>query len=134
GIYISRDAGDNWQRIGKPLESDFGFVVSCAKALPGQAFFVPLNGESRITSGGGFQVQKWTDSTRKFTPLIGRTKFPGDFGNHREGLACDNLESPGIYAGTSTGQVFYSVTGGKTWDQIPFSFPGIHSVSVANPA
>lgn len=134
GIYISRDAGDNWKRVGKPLGSDFGFVVACAKSLPGRAFFIPLNGESRLTSDGGFQVQQWTDSTKKFTPLIGRQQFPGDFGNHREGLACDALESPGIYAGTNTGQLFFSPNAGKSWSRIPFDFPGIHSVSVANPS
>lgn len=134
GIYVSRDAGDNWKHVGKPLGSDFGFVVATARSLPGKAFFVPLHGEKRLTMSGGFQVQQWSESTKKFSPLMPASRFPGDFGNHREGLACDNLPVAGIYAGTSTGQLFVSANAGKSWDKVPFDFPGIHSVSVSNPA
>ncbi len=134
GIYVSRNAGDSWQHIGTALKSDFGFVVATARALPGRAFFVPLHGENRLTPNGGFQVVQWREDTKKFGPLMPPTRFPGDYGNHREGLACDDLDTPGIYAGTTSGQLLFSSNAGKSWDSVPFQFPGIHSVAVANPA
>lgn len=131
GIYVSHNAGERWDRIGKSLSDDFGFVVATARALPGRAFFVPLKGEARVTFGGGFQVHQWSDSTKKWSTLMPPSRFPGDFGTHREGLACDTLDPAGIYAGTTTGQLFVSPDAGKSWSQIPFQFPAIHSVSVA---
>ena len=134
GIYVSHNAGERWQRIGKPLDDDFGFVVATAKSLPGRAFFVPLRGQPRVTLRGGFQVYQWNDASKKWSTLMPPTRFPGDFGTHREGLACDALDPAGIYAGTTTGQLFFSANAGKSWDQVPFQFPTIHSVSLSSPA
>ena len=134
GIYVSHNAGDRWERIGKPLDDDFGFVVATAKSLPGRAFFVPLMGEARLTSRGGFQVYQWNESTKKWSTLMPPSRFPGDYGTHREGLACDALDPAGIYAGTTTGQLFASPDAGKSWSQLPYQFPAIHSVSVAGPS
>ncbi len=133
GIYVSRNAGERWERIGKSLDDDFGFVVATAKNLPGRAFFVPVHGENRLTYHGGFQVYQWNDSTRKWSTLMPPSRFPGDYGTHREGMACDGLDPTGIYVGTTTGQLFVSPDAGKTWGQAPFQFPAIHSVAVAGP-
>lgn len=132
GIYISHNAGDRWERIGKSLDDDFGFVVATAKTAPGRAFFVPLRGESRVTFGGGFQVYQWTEATKKWKTLMPPSRFPGDYGTHREGMACDALDPAGIYVGTTTGQLFVSADVGKSWNQVPYQFPAIHSVSVAS--
>jgi hypothetical protein len=132
GIYVSHNAGDQWERIGKSLDDDFGFVVASAKSLPGRAFFVPLRGEARLTARGGFQVYQWNESTKKWKTLMPPTRFPGDYGTHREGLACDALDPAGIYVGTTTGQLFVSPDAGASWNQVPFQFPAIHSVSIAS--
>ncbi|HKS59895.1 MAG TPA: hypothetical protein VJS68_03865 [Thermoplasmata archaeon] len=132
GIYVSRNSGERWERIGKSLDDDFGFVVATAKTLPGRAFFVPLLSEPRVTSRGGFQVYQWTESTKQWKTLMPSSRFPGDFGTHREGLACDTLDPAGIYVGTTTGQLFVSPDAGKSWNQVPYQFPAIHSVSVAS--
>jgi photosystem II stability/assembly factor-like uncharacterized protein len=49
----------------------------------------------------------------------------------REGLATDGNDEPGLYFGTSTGQVFASVDEGDTWTEIASYLPGIRSVEVA---
>jgi photosystem II stability/assembly factor-like uncharacterized protein len=134
GIYVSRNAGERWERIGKSLEDDFGFVVASPKSRPGRAYFVPLHGEQRLTFGGGFQVQEWNDSSNEWKALMPPSRFPGDYGTHREGIACDPRDPPGIYVGTTTGQVFVSPDAGATWDRLPFQFPAIHSVAVQDPA
>ena len=49
----------------------------------------------------------------------------------REGMAIDDLDTPGLYFGTSTGQVFASADEGDTWNEIASYLPGIASVEVA---
>lgn len=134
GIYVSHNAGAKWERMGKTLKDDFGFGVASAKSLPGKAFFIPLAGESRTTYGGGLQVHQWSEATKKWTTLMPASRFPGNYANHREGIACDALDPAGIYVGTTTGQLIVSPDSGKSWNQVPFQFPAIHSVSISNPA
>ena len=133
GMYVSHDRMDSWVRIGKPLGDDFGFGVSSPASAPGKAYFVRLDGPARVTGEGYFQVHEWNDRAGKWRKLVSPGAFPGHFGVHREGVTTDNLEPPGIYVGTTTGQLFVSPDAGKTWRLIQYLFPGIHSVSVANP-
>lgn len=133
GVYVSHDRMSSWKRIGKPLGDDFGFCVASPASAPGKAYFVRLDGRARVTGEGHFQVQEWTDKTRKWRKLLSSKAFPGHFGVQREGIATDNLAPAGIYVGTTTGQVFVSPDAGRTWKQVPFQFPAIHSVSVSNP-
>ncbi len=49
----------------------------------------------------------------------------------REAMAVDNLEQPGIYAGTDTGQLFYSRDEGDTWELLADYLPPIVSVETA---
>ncbi|MGA8603985.1 MAG: hypothetical protein WB788_02830 [Thermoplasmata archaeon] len=133
GMYVSHDRMEKWIRIGKPLGDDFGFSVASPVASPGRAYFVRLDGMARVTGEGHLQVHEWNDKTRKWRKLLSPTAFPGHFGVQREGIATDNLRPAGIYVGTTTGQLFVSPDAGKTWKLVPFQFPGIHSVSIANP-
>jgi photosystem II stability/assembly factor-like uncharacterized protein len=133
GIYVSRDAGDSWDHMGKVLGDDFGFAVASAPASPGSAFFVPLASETRAMSGHGFHLSRWSESSRKFSQLRA-PGVNGEFGMHREGLATDALDPTGVYVGASTGQLFYSADAGRRWAVVPYQFPGIHSVSTSSPA
>ncbi len=49
----------------------------------------------------------------------------------REGLAIDNFDEPGLYFGTSTGQLFASADEGESWAEIASYLPSISSVEVA---
>ncbi len=134
GMYVSHDRMEKWTRIGKALGDDFGFGVASPAAAPGRAYFVRLDGMARVTGEGHFQVHEWNDKTRKWRKLLSPRAFPGNYGVQREGIATDNLDPAGIYVGTTTGQLFVSPDAGKKWQLVPFGFPGIHSVSVANPS
>ena len=133
GMYVSHDRMDHWVRIGKSLGDDFGFCVASPRAAPGKAYFVRLDGMARVTGEGHFQVHEWNDKTRKWRKLLSPTAFPGHYGVQREGIATDDLDPPGIYVGTTTGDLFVSPDAGKSWLRVPYGFPGIHSVSVSNP-
>jgi hypothetical protein len=45
-----------------------------------------------------------------------------------EGMAIDAYDEPGLYFGTSTGQVFASADEGETWSEIASYLPSISSV------
>ena len=45
-----------------------------------------------------------------------------------DAMATDNLDEAGIYAGTNTGQLFYSHDAGDTWELLADFLPSIHSV------
>jgi photosystem II stability/assembly factor-like uncharacterized protein len=49
----------------------------------------------------------------------------------REGMAIDAQDAPGLYFGTSTGQVFASTDEGDTWSEVASYLPAISSVEVA---
>ena len=49
----------------------------------------------------------------------------------REGMAIDSYDVPGLYFGTSTGQVFASADEGESWAEIASYLPAISSVEVA---
>jgi photosystem II stability/assembly factor-like uncharacterized protein len=49
----------------------------------------------------------------------------------REAMAVDSEDAPGLYFGTSTGQIFASADEGDTWTQIADYLPAISSVEVA---
>lgn len=134
GIFVSRNGGDHWKRIGKPLPSDFGFVVASPPSMPGTAFFVPLHGQSRIVGNNQLQVYKWTEKGGRWTPTIRGRPFPGDVGTHREALSADALDPAGLYLGTTSGQLLWSRDGARSWSEVPYRFPAIHSVSVAGPS
>ena len=46
-------------------------------------------------------------------------------------MAIDPYDEPGVYFGTSTGQLFASADEGKSWNEIASYLPGIMSVEVA---
>jgi hypothetical protein len=133
GIHVSHDAMESWQRVGRVLGDDFGFVVTAPRTMPGNAFFVPLKAMPRFAQKNQLQIYRWNDGTRKFIPTVKGQPWMGDLGTHREGLASDDLDPAGIYLGTTTGQLFFTNNGAKTWAQVPYNFPGIHSVSVLSP-
>ncbi|MGI0150319.1 MAG: WD40/YVTN/BNR-like repeat-containing protein [Thermoplasmata archaeon] len=133
GIYISRDAAESWQRIGRPLPHDFGFVAAAPEARPGEAYFVPLRPDARVCAEGSLEVWRWTERGRAWKPTVRGRLGPGDFGTHREALAVDREDPFGIYLGTTTGDLAYSVDGARSWSTVPYRFPSIHSVSAGRP-
>ena len=133
GVHRSDDAGGSWTEITEGLPSDFGFAA-VAHPHDRDAFYViPLDaGHGRCMPGGQAAVWRTQDggsSWRKLT--AGLPQRDAYLGVLREGLAIDDLDSPGLYFGTSTGQVFASADEGETWTAAASYLPGIASVEVA---
>lgn len=48
----------------------------------------------------------------------------------RGSLALDALDPSGVYVGTKTGQVYWSIDEGEVWKEMPFRLPPIYSIAV----
>jgi len=64
-------------------------------------------------------------------PERGLPQSNAHLGVLREGMAIDSHDVPGLYFGTTTGQVFASPDEGASWSEIATYLPAISSVEVA---
>ncbi|MGH2370565.1 MAG: exo-alpha-sialidase, partial [Chloroflexota bacterium] len=70
-----------------------------------------------------------TNRGESWQPVKGDFLPTTDYANVlRDGLAVDTLEPYGLYFGTSSGELFYSLDRGDTWQTIPGRFPRITAV------
>ncbi len=128
GVFTSTDAGDSWTPIENGLPGNFGFPMCITKS--GALFLIPLDSdERRYVPEGRIQVYRSTDRGASWAPVgSGLPQRPEYVGVLRDAMAVDSLDSPGIYFGTTMGQLFYSPDEGETWNQIPAQLPRITTV------
>src|SRR5664279_1935907 len=130
GVYRSDNRGDDWIDIGEDkLPSRFGFPIVIHPHDP-QTIYVMLEESDQCRMSVGSQAAVWRsrnggDSWQRIT-----TGLPDKA--HvvvlREAMVADNLEPAGLYAGTDTGQLFYSRDNGDHWEILADFLPPILSV------
>jgi len=133
GMHRSDDAGLSWTEITEGLPSDFGFAAAAHPHDRDSFYVIPLDpGHGRTMPDGAAAVWRTSDAGSTWQRLSsGLPQQNAHIGVLREGLAIDSLDDPGLYFGTSTGQVFASSDAGETWGQIAGYLPAISSVEVA---
>jgi photosystem II stability/assembly factor-like uncharacterized protein len=133
GVHRSDDAGRNWTEITEGLPSDFGFAAVAHPHDRDGFYVIPLDaGHGRTMPDGHAAVWRTRDAGESWQRLDDGLPHAGaHLGVLREGLATDGLDVPGIYFGTSTGQVFASADEGEHWTEIASYLPGVASVEVA---
>ncbi len=81
---------------------------------------------------GKATVWRTRDAGSSWQPLRdGLPQENAHLGVLRQGMAIDKHDVPGLYFGTSTGQLFASADEGDTWTEIASYLPAISSVDVA---
>jgi photosystem II stability/assembly factor-like uncharacterized protein len=133
GMHRSDDGGKSWTEITEGLPTEFGFAAATHPHDRDTFYVIPLDpGHGRTMPDGQAAVWRTNDAGSSWTKL---TKgLPGEnayVGVLRDGMATDKQDDPGLYFGTSTGQLFSSIDSGESWSQIGGLFPGITSVTVA---
>jgi photosystem II stability/assembly factor-like uncharacterized protein len=81
---------------------------------------------------GNATVWRTRDAGSSWQPM--RNGLPQEnahLGVLRQAMTIDTDDVPGVYFGTSTGQVFASADEGETWNEIASYLPSISSVDVA---
>jgi photosystem II stability/assembly factor-like uncharacterized protein len=133
GMHRSDDAGKTWVEITDGLPTEFGFAAAAHPHDRETFYVIPLDpGHGRTMPDGKAAVWRTRDAGESWQRLDrGLPSENAYVGVLREGMAIDAQDSPGLYFGTSTGQVFASVDEGESWNEIAGYLPGISSVEVA---
>jgi photosystem II stability/assembly factor-like uncharacterized protein len=133
GMHRSDDAGKTWTEITEGLPTEFGFAAAVHPHDRETFYVVPLDpGHGRTMPDGKAAVWRTRDAGESWQRLDnGLPSQDAWVGVLREGMAIDADDSPGLYFGTSTGQVFASIDEGDSWTEIASYLPAISSVEVA---
>jgi photosystem II stability/assembly factor-like uncharacterized protein len=133
GMHRSDDGGRSWTEISEGLPTEFGFAAAAHPHDRDCFYVIPLDpGHGRCMPDGRAAVWRTRDAGATWERLHrGLPQRDAYLGVLREGLAIDALDTPGLYFGTSTGQVFASADEGETWAEIASYLPSICSVEVA---
>ena len=133
GVHRSDDAGRSWTEITEGLPSEFGFAAAAHPHDRDSFYVIPLDGgHGRVMPEGHAAVWRTRDAGASWQRLdAGLPQRDAHLGVLREGMAIDTLDEPGLYFGTSTGQLFASADEGESWSEIASYLPAIASVEVA---
>lgn len=134
GVYRSDDAGESWVSIADGLPADFGFPLTIDPADPDSAFVIPMVADlDRVTVEGKVRVFGTRDAGRSWTSFS--SGLPAEdayltilrqaFDREGEG---DEL---GLYFGATSGDVFGSGDGGRSWFNVHERLAPVNSVRVA---
>ena len=132
GVLRSDDHGRTWTSIAKGLPSDFGFPIVAHPHDPETIYVVPLEGMTRACPGGAPAVWRSENGGSSWNRLArGFPKKESFFTVLRDAMDIDELASPSLYMGTTTGQLWIGLDGGERWNRVFESLPPIHCVKVA---
>ena len=133
GMHRSDDGGHSWTEITEGLPSEFGFAAAAHPHDRDTFYVVPLDpGHGRVMPEGKAAVWRTQDAGSSWQRLSkGLPQRDAHLGVLRTGMSIDAYDSPGLYFGTSTGQVFASRDEGDSWTQLADYLPAISSVEVA---
>jgi len=128
GVCRSTDSGQNWSAIEKGLPSNFGFPMVVTHR--GELFIAPLKADiTRFFADEVMTIYRSKDRGDSWQPLRnGFPKEPSYAGVLRDSMAVDTLPTPGVYLGTTSGEVFASPDAGESWQRLPGTLPRIHCV------
>jgi photosystem II stability/assembly factor-like uncharacterized protein len=133
GMHRSDDGGKSWTEITEGLPTEFGFAAAAHPHDRDTFYVIPLDpGHGRTMPDGEAAVWRTRDAGSTWEKLMrGLPQENAYVGVLREGMAIDRQDTPGLYFGTSTGQLFASADEGESWSEIAGYLPSITSVTVA---
>ncbi len=132
GVLRSDDYGHTWRSIAKGLPSDFGFPIVVHPDDADTVYVMPLTPMTRTCPGGAPAVWCSENGGGSWQRLArGLPKKQSFFTVQRDAMDVDELKSPALYFGTTTGQLWIGREGGEAWECLFDSLPPIHCVKVA---
>jgi len=132
GVLRSDDHGHTWRSIAKGLPSDFGFPIVVHPHDADTVYVLPLEPMTRTCPGGAPAVWRSENGGNSWNKLAkGFPKKASYFTVLRDAMDIDELGSPALYFGTTTGQLWIGRDGGEKWDCLFDALPPINCVKVA---
>lgn len=131
GVLRSDDYGKSWRSIAKGLPSDFGFPIVVHPDDPDVVYVMPLEMMTRTSVDGVPAVWRSENGGGSWSKCAtGMPKKASYFTVQRDAMTIDELKSPALYFGTTTGQLWIGRDGGEQWECLFDSLPPIHCVKV----
>jgi len=126
------DAGDSWREVSGNLPSDFGFPIDIHPHEPETIYVVPIKSDSEhVPPDGKLRVYRSRTGGNQWEALTNGLPQSNCYVNIlRDAMAVDSLDSPGIYFGTTGGQVYASADAGDSWSAVVRDLPAVLSVEV----
>jgi len=132
GVLRSDDHGHSWYSIAKGLPSDFGFPIAVHPHDADTVYVLPLEPATRTCPGGSPGVWRSENGGGSWKKLAkGLPRKESYFTVLRDAMDIDELKSPALYFGTTTGQLWMGRDGGEEWECVFDALPPIHNVKVA---
>ncbi len=131
-VMRSDDAGDNWKEVSGNLPTDFGFVIDVHAHEPETIYVVPIKSDGEhYPPDGKLRVYRSRTGGNEWEALTKGLPQANCYVNVlRDAMAVDQLDSCGVYFGTTGGQVYLSADAGDNWTPIVRDLPPVLSVEV----
>ncbi|HXW76682.1 MAG TPA: hypothetical protein VEJ20_04655 [Candidatus Eremiobacteraceae bacterium] len=124
------DAGDSWREISGNLPTDFGFPIDVHPHEPDTVYVIPIKSDSEhVVPDAKLRVYRSKSGGDEWEPLGNGLPQRDCYVNIlRDAMSVDTLDEPGIYFGTTGGQVYASADAGDSWTALARDFPAVLSV------
>ncbi len=131
-VMRSDDAGESWNEVSGNLPTDFGFPIEVHAHEPETIYVVPIKSDSEhYPPDGKLRVYRSRKGGHEWEPLTKGLPQEHCYVNIlRDAMAVDQLDSCGVYFGTTGGQVYASTDSGDSWQAIASHLPAVVSVEV----
>ncbi len=130
-VMKSDNGGDSWYEISGNLPTDFGFPICVNSNDPETIYVIPITSDrEHFPPNGKLRVWRSKVGGNEWEELYKGLPELSYANVLRDCMATDNLESCGIYFGTTTGELFVSRDSGDTWSSIISGLPRILAVEV----
>jgi photosystem II stability/assembly factor-like uncharacterized protein len=131
-VLRSKNSGDQWEEVSGNLPTDFGFCIDVHAHEPETIYVVPIKSDGEhFPLGGKLQVFRSRTGGNDWEALTKGLPQENCYVNVlRDAMAIDQLDSCGVYFGTTGGQIYCSPDGGDNWRAIVHDLPAVCSVEV----
>ncbi len=131
-VMRSDNAGDSWHEVSGNLPTDFGFCIDVHAHEPETIYVVPIKSDSEhFPMEGKLRVYRSRTGGNDWEALTKGLPQRNCYVNVlRDAMAVDQLDSCGVYFGTTGGQVYASADAGDSWAPIVRDLPAVLSVEV----
>ena len=132
GVFRSTDRGRRWAELTQKPLADFGFPIVVHPTRPDTAWIVPMESDARRMAIDGALVVTRTDdggatweACREGLPQENAWDFPF---RHAMDVAADGET---LAFGTTSGNLYVSGDGGRTWTAEATNLPAVYAVRFA---
>ncbi len=133
GVYRSDNNGEEWIDINGGLPSRFGFPLQIHPHDPDTIYVIPEEGpEFRCPVDGEFGVYRSKNRGANWEKITNGLPQSKAYVNiYRQAMCADAGDPAGLYVGTSTGQILYSLDDGNNWEVLADWLPPVFSLECA---